>query len=269
MAPMRTMPPRRDVQRIVEEQVGRWSVMRRKRMSSEAPTATAPDQPWPVITVSREHGSIGSAVAEETAKLLKYSFWDQELVHLIAKQSGAEETLVASLDETTRGTVEDFVSRLLVGLETSVADYVGSVGRVVRTLDRHGSAVIVGRGAQFILDPSAVFRVRVVCPEDIRIGRIAHLHGLTRKEAEKRVREVERQRKSFIRKHYNQDIGDPTCYDLIVSTGHISIQSAADIVAAGYRVKYPEPRPALVDEFEPTPDSVAFDSDAEPPSSRS
>jgi cytidylate kinase len=266
MAPVRSIPPRRDVQRIVEEQVGRWTVMRKRRCGSEAPAA-AKDMPWPIITVSREHGSIGSAVAEETAKLLKYTFWDQELVHLIAKQSGAEEALVASLDEKNRGRVEDFVSRLLVGLETSIADYVGSVGRVARTLERHGSAVVVGRGAQYILDPRLVFRVRVVCPEDIRICRIAHLHRLTQKEAEKAVREVERQRKTFIRKHYDRDIADPNGYDLVVNTGHISIQAAADIVAAAYKVKFPEPKPADVVEFERVPDSVVFQSDAEPPSS--
>jgi len=252
------MPNRRDVQRIVEEQVGRWAVQRQKRMRGEAPTSVATDAPWPLITVSREHGSLGSAVAEEVAKLLKYSFWDQELVHLIAKQSGAEEALVASVDEKTRGAIEEFVSRLLVGLETSVADYVGSVGRVVRTLEKHGSAVVVGRGANFVLDPRLVFRVRVVCPEDIRIDRIAELHGLNRKDAERHVREVGRQRRNFIRQHYDRDIADPNCYDLVINTGHISIQSAADIVVDAYRVKFPEPGPADVELSSRPPDSYPF-----------
>jgi cytidylate kinase len=258
MPPMRSMPPRRDVQRIVEDQVGRWKVQRRKRLRDSRQDREAPAECWPVVTVSREHGSLGSAVAEEAARLLGFSFWDQELVHHIARKSGAEAALVASLDERTRGAIEDFVSKLLVGVESSIAEYVRHVGRVVRTLERHGSAVVVGRGAQFILDPCFVFRVRVVCPEDVRVARIAYLHGLSRKEAERRVREVMRERRNFIRRHYDRDIAEPKHYDLVVNTGHLTVESAATIVADAYRAKFPTAEPADAGVPEPGVDSAPF-----------
>jgi cytidylate kinase len=255
---MRSIPPRRDVQRIVEDQVGKWKVERKKRLRDSLHDSEAETEQWPLVTVSREHGSLGSAVAEAAARRLGFSFWDQELVHLIARETGAEEALVASLDERTQGAVEDFVSKLLVGVESSVAEYVRHVGRVVRTLERHGSAVVVGRGAQFILDPCYSFRVRVVCPPDICVARIAYLHGLSRKDAERRVREVMRERQSFIRRHYNRDIAEPTHYDLVVNTGYVSIESAARIVADAYGAKFPRAEPAKVGVPEPGIDSAPF-----------
>ena len=224
---MRSRPPPRDVQKLVEDQVRRWRLDKQAREGG-------PDHPelWPLVTVSREHGSLGSAVAKHAADRLGFSFWDQEIVQLIALQTGAQEALVESLDERTRSALEDFVSEVLMGIESSVAEYVRQVARIVRTFDRHGSAVVVGRGAQFILDPVASFRVRVVCPYEIRVERIAELHKLSHRDAEREVRKAARDRQEFIRRHYQRDIGAPVHYDLVVNTGDISIESAADIVAA-------------------------------------
>ncbi len=259
MRPLPSRPPPRDVQRIVESQVRKWRIERDDR-------ASLPDAelPWPVVTVSREHGSLGSAVAARAAEVLGFSFWDQELVQLIAEQTGAEQTLVASLDERTRTGIEDFISELLMGIDGSVAEYVRHVARVVRTFERHGSAVVVGRGAQFIIAPGICFRVRVVCPEEIRAARIAALHGLGEKEAIKHVRAVERERIAFIRRHYSADVNDPSHYDLVINTGHVDVAAGAEILAACYGAKFPAPREAIVEIPERAVDSAPFHPKPEP-----
>jgi cytidylate kinase len=231
-------PAPRNAQKLVDEQVHKWEQGEKRRTAGEVP------EPWPLITVSREFGALGTATGERAAQKLGFSFWDREIVHAIAEQTGIQEALLASLDEQTRTRIEDFISESVFGAETTAAKYVRQVIRVVRTLERHGSAVVIGRGAQFILAPEAALRVRVVCPYEKRVAGFAEREGLSQREAERRLVQIERERQTFIRRHYEREVGDPLHYDIIVNTASIPPAAAADVLLAGYRSKFgrlPEP----------------------------
>jgi len=225
-------PAPRTAQKLVDEQVHRWGQSEKKRAGAEA------RGPWPLITVSREFGALGTVTGEQTAKKLGFSFWDQEIVHAIAEQTGIQEALLASLDEQTRTRIEEFIAESVFGSETTAAKYVRQVIRVVRTLERHGGAVVIGRGAQFILAPEAVLRVRVVCPYEKRIAGYAEREGLSEREAERKLERVERERQTFIRRHYESEVGDPVYYDIMVNTENIAPDQAADLLVAAYRSKF-------------------------------
>jgi len=225
-------PTPRDAQKLVDDHVRRWAQAERKRAGDEVA------EPWPLITVSREFGALGTTIGERTAKRLGFSFWDQEIVHTIAEQTGIRETLLASLDEQARTRIEDFIGESVFGAGTTAAKYVRQVIQVVRTLERHGGAVVIGRGAQFILAPEAALRVRVVCPYQKRVADYAKREGLSEGEAERQVVHVERERQSFIHRHYDRDMGDPTHYDIVVNTEVIPPDQAADLLVAAYRAKF-------------------------------
>jgi cytidylate kinase len=181
-------PAPRDAQKLVEDQVHKWAQSEKKRAGEETP------EPWPLITVSREFGALGTVTGEQAARRLGFSFWDQEIVHAIAEQTGIQETLLASLDEQTRTRIEDFIGESVFGAGTTAVKYVRQVIRVVRTIERHGGAVVIGRGAQFILAREAALRVRVVCPYEQRVAGYAKREGLSEREAESRLVRVERER---------------------------------------------------------------------------
>jgi cytidylate kinase len=225
-------PAPRNAQRLVDEQVHKWEQREKRRAVGEGP------EPWPLITVSREFGALGTATGERAARRLGFSFWDQEIVHAIAEQTGIQEALLASLDEQTRTRIEDFISESVFGAETTAAKYVRQVIRVVRTLERHGGAVVIGRGAQFILAPEAALRVRVVCPYEKRVAGYAEREGISQREADRKLVQVERERQSFIRRHYEREVGDPIHYDVLVNTENIGPDAAADVIVAGYRSKF-------------------------------
>jgi cytidylate kinase len=225
-------PAPRDAQKLVDDQVRRWEQGERKRTGAEAAEV------WPLITVSREFGALGTATGELAAEKLGFSFWDQEIVHAIAEQTGIQETLLASLDEQTRTRIEDFIGESVFGAETTAAKYVRQVIRVVRTLERHGGAVVIGRGAQFILAPEAALRVRVVCPYQKRVAGYAEREGLREREAERLLLRVERERQTFIRRHYDRDVSEPSHYDIMVNTEGLTPDRAADVLLAAYRSKF-------------------------------
>jgi cytidylate kinase len=226
-------PAPRDAQKLVDDQVLRWEQGQKKRAGGEE------SEPLPLLTVSREFGALGTATGERVAQKLGFSFWDQEIVHAIAEQTGIQETLLASLDEQSRTRIEDFIAESVFGAGTTAAKYVRQVIRVVRTIERHGGAVVIGRGAQFILAPEAALRVRVVCPCEQRVAGYAKREGLSEREAERKLARVERERQTFIQRHYDRNVGDPVHYDVMVNTESLLPDQAADVLVAAYRSKFP------------------------------
>jgi hypothetical protein len=49
---------------------------------------------------------------------------------------------------------------------------------------------------------------------------------------------VERERQTFIRRHYDREVGNPTHYDIMVNTEGLPPDRAADVVVAAYRSKF-------------------------------
>jgi hypothetical protein len=224
----------RNLESLVTEQVRRWELeqQQQKREPRQRP------ERWPLITVSREFGAQGAAVGRAVAEGLGFDFWDKELVEAIAAQSRIRLTFLESLDEHARHRIEDLVSYLLLNMHGTGRDYLRQLSRVVHTLNQHGAAVVVGRGAEFILESAGALRVRVVCPFEERARGYARRNGLDPKAAERVVRDAEEDRRRFIRMHYERDLGDPSDYDLVLNTGTLSVANAAQLVTAAYRLRY-------------------------------
>ncbi len=226
----------RDVQTIVEAQVRKWSITDHGREKERAAAKSV--EPWPLITVSREFGTQGAAAGKRAAEKLGFSFWDQELVAAIAEQTGAEEALLESLDEKARGRLEDFIRDTVGGSDGTASDYVRHVARVVGTIEDHGGGLVIGRGAQFVLAPEAALRVRVIGSFERRVAGFAERQELTRKEAERIVKQVEKERLSFNRRHYDRDVSDPHHYDLVINICILGVEGAASVIVAAYEGKF-------------------------------
>ena len=104
--------------------------------------------------------------------------------------------------------------------------------KVVNTIARHGRAVIVGRGAKFILPPNVRFIIRFVAPLEVRIKNVAEAFGTSDEESKKRVLRRQSRRTAFIRQAYNEDIGHPINYDMVINSGNMSIECATEAVIA-------------------------------------
>jgi cytidylate kinase len=222
----------RDIQMIVDAQVNKWSTSRKSAGDSE------PVDRWPLITISREFGTQGAAMGKTVAERFGFSFWDQELVAAIAEETGTQETLLASIDEKTRNRLEDFIRETVAGVGGTAEEYVRRVARIAGVINSHGDAVVIGRGIQFIIDPDHVLRVRIIGPEGQRVASFAERNRLSAKEADRIVRSVERERQSFIRRHYRAEVGDPSHYDLVLNSGFFSLEGAAGVVMSAYAAKF-------------------------------
>ncbi len=219
----------RSIQKIIEEQMRRWQLMRAQKPGEEPG--------MPVITISREPGSGGRIVAKRLAEKLELEVFHQEVLHEMAKSAEVSAQLLETLDEKGLSVLEDWISSLVYDRHLWPDQYLYHLMKVIGTIGKHGRAVIVGRGANFILPPDNRFRIRVVAPQKLRIQRVAENFSISEDEAERRVIRTESDRRAFIRKYFNADIADPINYDLVINTGTLSIDNAADIIIAAVAKK--------------------------------
>ena len=216
----------RSIEQIVEEQVKRWQLSRKKEPKRETPT---------VITVSREPGSGGQIIAETVAQKLEYDYFHQEVLHRMADSSQTSVRLLETLDEKGLSTLEESISSIVNERHLWPDQYLHHLMKIVGTIGKHGGAVIVGRGANFVIPQSRLLRIRVIAPRDMRVTNVAKEHAISVKEARRRILRTEANRKAFVRKYFYADIENPVNYDLIVNTGNTHLSKAVEIVISAVK----------------------------------
>ncbi len=185
---------------------------------------------FPVVTLCTEPGSKGCFIAEQIAKRLDFDFFHGDIVNKIAESAHISDTLVDSLEKERLSGVQDFIASLVKTQYIYPGIYLNHLMKVVGTIGKHGRAVIVGRGANFIIPPSDRFAVRVVAPLEQRIQNIARLFGVTTDTAKRRVLTRENRRRAFVRQSFNADIVNPVHYDMVINTANVSVEAAVEAV---------------------------------------
>ncbi len=214
----------KSIPQIVEEQVHRWQIQQKEQREEK--------ERVPIITVSREPGSGGRIVAQKLSARMGFEVFHQEVLHEMAKRAEVSNQLLATLDERGLSILEDWISSLVYDRHLWPDQYLQHLMNVVGTIGKHGRAVVVGRGANFILPPEQRFRVRITASRKLRIENVARNFNLSQDEAKRRVIKTESNRKAFIRKYFNADIADPTNYDLVINTDSLTVDNAVDVVGA-------------------------------------
>lgn len=182
-----------------------------------------------IVTIEREFGSGGTAIACELARRLGWKLWDQQLTCEIAKRAQVTESAVASCDERVdsrlyrlakafwRGSYER--SMPLTAAHAFDTDrMMAMVEEIMRMIAEEGNAVIVGRGGPFFLrQREDTYRVFTYAPHDEKIRRLVEL-GKRREEAEDLVENVDKERMAYIKHYFNADWPTRSLYHLMINT---------------------------------------------------
>lgn len=184
-----------------------------------------------VLTVSREFGSGGGRIAQSIAKRLGWKLLDGALIDEIACAAHVDAGVVSRFDEHVDGWLSRMNRQAMRGaaLAAGVAleqekcfdeDVMADLTRtIIERAYEAGNCVIVGRGAQCILQEKAdAFHVFVYAPLPVRVGRLrtrlepgAHI--------EHRLREVDGTRAHSLKLRFGKDWNNPHLYDLMISSG--------------------------------------------------
>ncbi|MEN6372514.1 MAG: cytidylate kinase-like family protein [Armatimonadota bacterium] len=225
---------RKDIISLVDQQLSKSRGARPGVMDTLG-LGQPPAKPGPVITISRQLGSGGRLVAGRLAERLGWSLWDKDLVDAIAKNADVSHRIVADFDEKTISEI-DILARTIAGEKEIGRFYYGHhLARVILAVARHGNAIILGRGANFLL--TGALNVRIVASEELRIQSLMKYGEMSREEALDRIHESDRERAEFIRRLYNKDIEDTLAYDLVITLDELGIEGVAEIILVALQVK--------------------------------
>jgi cytidylate kinase len=220
--------PQGIVDGLIENQIKNWQVNAQKRYKEPIRH---------VITFSRLPGAGGMILAKELAKELKIDYFDHEIVEAIAKNAKVSESVIETLDEEDRSIIDDWIAMLDSKARLWSDEYLNHLKKVIIAIGAHGYAVILGRGAGFILPMNVCLRVLIVAPLETRIQNVAKAFEMTTEEARNSVIKTETDRVAFIKKYYKADMKDPVNYDLVINTENVHMGTAVQIVCEAYNTR--------------------------------
>ena len=198
-----------------------------------------------IITIDREYGSGGGAIAEKLSSRLGWKLWDQVLTDEIARRMDCACDEVAEHEEKRdpafyrllksfmRGSFEGSLNaRRLKMVDTECVREV--VLQILPEIAQEGNCVIVGRGSAYYLgDRTDAFHAFVYAPFDERVRRL-RTTGKTEKEAIELAETVDRERADFVKQYYNIEWPDRHRFHLMVNSGmgeNVAVETILDAVA--------------------------------------
>src|SRR5579862_8539584 len=181
-----------------------------------------------VITIEREYGSGGGAIAAKLADRLGWKLWDHLLTEEIARLANVDCSAVMRCDERMDSPLHRLSKVFWRGsyersspLGSQVFDtdrMMSMMQEIMNRIARDGDAVIVGRGAPYFLreNPDA-FHVFMFAPRVEKIRRLV-ADGHPTRECEELVDSVDRERIAYVKHYFNADWPTRSLYHLMLNT---------------------------------------------------
>lgn len=180
------------------------------------------------MTVSRQMGSRGEALAAILAEQLNWRLFSRDLINRAALAAGVPQVALAEIDELG-----------LLGLRPSSAEwkaYQKQVQQIIRELADEGDVVIVGRGGQMVLAGRPdVLHVRVVAPLEVRVARLCQEEGLSAEAVRARLEASDKARQRYLKRSHGVRVDDPAHYHVTVNTGLLDPVQAVDLIVRAFR----------------------------------
>lgn len=218
----------RYIDELVAEQIRRSELAKRR-----APEC-GKTQFRPVITISRTMGSGARIVAGMLADELGWSLWDKELIDAIAEDADVSRRVVEAFDEHTVSEIESFARAVLGDYEMGGFLYARHLTRAVAAIAEHGNAIILGRGANFILRNA--LNIRIDASDHLRIKNMMTYESLTYEQAEAKIRQSDRERSEFLIRVFGKERVQNARYDLTIWMDEFRPEDAVEIIKTTVRV---------------------------------
>jgi cytidylate kinase len=208
----------------------------------------------PVITIRGKLGSGAPEIGKLVAESLHVDYIDREIIAQVAARLNLEEQEVVA-KEMPPTSLQDRIAEALAhgytignGIQGAYLPiwqipldnnrYLEALTGLVTELAQGHSAVIYGRGSQFILkDHPGSLHVSIVAPLKVRVQRVMEGRKITEEAANKEIARFDGSAREFMKRFFGAEMEEPTYYDLIINTGRYSYQNAASMILEAMKIK--------------------------------
>ncbi|MEI6520544.1 MAG: cytidylate kinase-like family protein [bacterium] len=188
-----------------------------------------------IVTISRQAATNGELIAQLVAERLSLKVFDKEIVEEVARRLHKECGTIKQMDEALINPVES----ILMEWRESISEqtYIRQLRGAIRSISKQGNAVIVGRGANFILRNPDCLKVRITAPLELRVAMYVAGEGCTEKEALEWIKKTDKRRHDFIRKYYEADVDNPSNYDVVINLAGLTLEKAVDVIVKAAEIR--------------------------------
>ncbi len=193
-----------------------------------------------VISISRTLGAGAEEIGRKVADDLGFRYVDNEIIDWAADKAGVSRETIERVERTPR-----LIDRILQHLGNAPLEhgvyplpitshiYESLIEQVIRETALNGNVVIVAHGASIPLAGMAgLLRVLVTAPPPIRAHRIAGRAEIGIRKAQKAIEDSDRERGDYLQRLYGVRHEQPTHYDLVLNTEHLSVSDVARLIAS-------------------------------------
>ena len=178
-----------------------------------------------IITIAREHGSLGKQIGKIVAERLEIPFYYKEMTALAAQESGLDKEFISNLNANSPTLMHDLYLSTNVIQQAVIAQ-----DKVIRKIADHGSCVIVGRAADYVLrDYADTVRIFIYAPKEIKIRRVMEVYGDSREAAVKNIHRSDEARAAYYKNISGNTWGDRQNYELLVDSS-AGLEACADVI---------------------------------------
>lgn len=201
-----------------------------------------------VITINRELGSGGRTIGEKLAEHLGVKFYDKAVIKALTSEFHLTTEEIERLKGNKGNWWSDFQRKVVPFYDTAKAQYykvnthdepellttddIFKVeSSILREIGYGESCVIAGRSGFYVLKghPNHV-SILIQAPMKKRIERVMKKQGLSREQAEKDIKKVDKWRENYIQKYANTSRYDTRNYDLVINMANLDEDDAVDII---------------------------------------
>ena len=179
-----------------------------------------------VITISREYGSGGRYIANLLGKKLGIKVYDKELIEKVKEQTGLAKEYIEEAEQ--KRTVADFINdnSMTAGDELFVAE-----SKIINDLYEKESCIIVGRCADFVLKGKEdVINIFVYNSLEDKIKRATEYYNLNKKDAEKYIKQINKQRANHYKHYTGREWGNSKNYDICINSDFLGVEESANMI---------------------------------------
>lgn len=184
-----------------------------------------------VITVGREYGSGGYELAVKLAEALNFHFYDKELIAKLADEIMVPESFLESADENpVRRNIFHEILPVFASDSEERANYIFSEqGRFIKQLAEKENCVFIGRRADYYLrDMPQAVHIFCYADPDFKINRICNAEKCSPEEAERKMREMDKRRKTSYEYTTGRKWADRANYDLMINTSAFGLDKCVE-----------------------------------------
>ncbi len=193
-----------------------------------------------IITLGREFCSGGAAVAHKISERMNIPYYDRDLIDQVVENTNLDRETVESREERFEATRKGRQFAALwyrddptLTLPVHMRIYEAQCD-AIRRMAGDGPCVILGRCADYVLGECDqvihTLNVFIRADLDLRVQRAMRIYNVSEVEARKGILKTDKIRGKYYQSHTNREWAAPGNYDLIVDTGRLGTDGAAEII---------------------------------------